>query len=194
MKNQQILKHYLDYDQIKKEIELVKENLNKSKLQEAKEKYLILKEKIKKFVEEIVFLIEEAFFNIKNKVNKEEQEKIHNFLHNLVFEIFFDKDHYLFPEKVTNYPLGKEITTQYKGEIITIAKILKTKDENFWFLLDDILVEIDTILDIIENKEFLSNYRVVSANREDLKNDIKKLKSKRIKDVQTKRIRELYKL
>ncbi len=177
MINQKILKYYLDYKQIKKEIDILKENLNKNNLKEAKRKYLNLKEKIKKFIEEIVFLIEKKFF----KESKNEKGKLHEFLHNLVFEIFFDEDHYLFNKNVSDYSSGKEVTTTYEGKIITIAKILKTKDENFWFLLEDILLGIDTILDLIEDKEFLSKYIFVNDTKETLKSDIKKLKTENIK-------------
>jgi hypothetical protein len=172
-----ILKNYLDYKQIEKEVDNIYENLNKHGFQKAKKLYLEFKEKIKKFIERVAFLIEEIFFKENMKLLENKKEKVHDFIHRLVSEISLDKDNYLFSKKVTEHSQGNEKTTFYEGKIITLSKILKTKDENFWFLLDDILPSIDTILDIIDDKEFLSKYNLVSKERKQTQDSLKILKN-----------------
>jgi hypothetical protein len=133
------------YKKIKNKIEKIEALINKVKIKEAKELYILFEKDFKKWLKEVVLFTENCFKN---------ESIIDNNLFILIQKVWFDAENLFFDKTFNQYIEGKEAKVQYEATISKILKILNLKRIKFWKEVEELFDDIITVLDFIENEKF----------------------------------------
>jgi hypothetical protein len=133
------------YKKIKNRIEKIEALINKVKIKEAKELYILFEKDFKKWLKEIVLFTENCFKN---------ESIINNNLFILIQKVWFDAENLFFDKTFNQYIERKEAKVQYEAKISKILKILNLKRIKFWKEVEELFDDIITVLDFVENEKF----------------------------------------